>query len=135
MNDLADIKPISDGIRDGRGRFLRGNPGGPGATSIHCVVKRKRAEFDRAALATITNADVCAVFGKLVELAKAGEEWAVKVFLDRVCGKIGDQQEPEGDAIEARLPLRIRRISARVIDVEITGEGVHGANGNGHASP
>lgn len=68
--------------RDGQGRFLPGNPGGPGnplAGRVH--------QYRTALAEAVTEDDIRAVIGKLVAAARAGERWAIRELLDRCLGK------------------------------------------------
>ena len=69
--------------RDGAGRFTPGNPGGPGNPYAKRVAALRAAMLD-----AVTEEDVRAIVGKLVELAKAGNVPAAKEVLDRCLGKI-----------------------------------------------
>ena len=100
-------------VRDGRGRFLPGNPGGPGNP-----MGRNVAVW-RAALAGAVSADdVVAVTEKLLAAAKAGEPWAVRELLDRLLGKpnvqinasvsVPGREEADADA-DARARERCER--------------------------
>ena len=64
------------------GRFMKGNPGGPGNLQIS-----KQHKFREEFRNCISIEDFKAVAERLVEKAKAGEPWAVKELLDRTCGK------------------------------------------------
>ena len=68
--------------RDDRGRFLPGNPGGPG--NPHA---KRAGEFKAAILEALTPQDVTRIVHKLVELACAGDVPAAKELLNRVLGK------------------------------------------------
>ena len=70
--------------RNSRGQFLLGNNAALGRGNPHA----DRVNAWRTALAeTVTEADLQAVIGKLVEKARAGERWAVRELLDRCLGK------------------------------------------------
>lgn len=83
-----DSMPLSNGdnglpeARDAKGRFLRGNPGGPGNPNARNVATWRRALAD-----SVSPEDVGQVAQKLLEAAKAGEPWAVREFFDRCLGK------------------------------------------------
>ena len=70
------------GDRDARGRFTKGNSGGPGNPHVKSV-----AAWRSALARVISPADIEAVLRKLLERAKAGEPWAVRELLDRCLGK------------------------------------------------
>jgi len=68
--------------RDCKGRFLPGNPGGPGNPQARNVATWRKALAD-----TVSFEDVTEVTQKLVDAAKAGEPWAVHELFDRLLGK------------------------------------------------
>ena len=70
-----------NGNRDARGRFVKGNPGGPGNPYGQKVAQLRSALF----LAVSAN-DLRAVVKKLLQLAKGGDVQAAKVVLDRLLG-------------------------------------------------
>lgn len=72
-----------DNGRDDRGRFVRGNPGGPG--NPHA---RQVARFRAALLEAVTDDDLRAIARKLVEESKAGNVSAAGLLLDRLLGKV-----------------------------------------------
>ena len=87
--------------RNPGGRFVAGNPGGPG--NPHAAqVARLRAEM----LDAVTPDDMRAIVSRLVELAKGGDVRAIKEVFDRTLGK---PQEPDFierlEAIEAALAV------------------------------
>src|SRR5688500_17177775 len=71
----------SDG-RDGSGRFVPGNKGGPG--NPHA---RKVGQLRSALLETVTEDDMKAVATKLVEMARGGHLPAIKELLERTLGR------------------------------------------------
>lgn len=81
--------------RDTGGRFTTGNAGGPGNPHAASV-----ARFRRVLLDAVSEADLLAVVGVLVERAKAGERWAVCELLDRCIGKTGRALNQADDADE-----------------------------------
>jgi hypothetical protein len=99
----------SDGRGDD-GRFQAGCPPGPG--------RPKRANELRAVvLDATTEEDVRAVWAKLTSLAKRGQPWSVREFLDRATGRpihFGavwmPQEELEGT----------RRLPSDELDVDVT---------------
>ena len=85
--------------RDESGRFLPGNPGGPG--NPHAAqVGRLRS----ALLGAVTPEDMRAVALALVEKARAGDIAAARVLFDRVLGK----------PVEADLIARLEAIEEAV---------------------
>jgi len=86
--------------RDGRGRFVRGNAGGPGNPEA-----RRTADFRRLVLDAATDR-FPAVVSKLFDLAESGEPWAVREVLDRVLGKPTaalEQTTPEPECHPVRI--------------------------------
>ncbi|HOX40196.1 MAG TPA: hypothetical protein PL033_19610 [Candidatus Brocadiia bacterium] len=72
-------------VRDSTGRFVRGNPGGPGNP-----MNRRVNELRVALLECVTPDDMQAVIHALVDAAKAGDVAAIREFLDRTIGKARD---------------------------------------------
>lgn len=68
--------------RDNKGRFVKGNRGGPGNPQARNVSNWRRALAD-----TVSNADVKKVAKELTKAAKGGEPWAIRELLDRCLGK------------------------------------------------
>lgn len=68
--------------RDEKGRFTKGNPGGPGNPHVARVGLWRAALLD-----AVEPTDIEAVITTLVERAKAGEAWAVRELLDRCLGR------------------------------------------------
>ena len=78
--------------RDERGRFLPGNPGGPGnplAARVH--------EHRQAVIAAVTPEEVQQVFRVLLDKALAGDVVAAKVLLDRLFGRAAVFEEDTGE--------------------------------------
>jgi len=71
-----------NGSRDARGRFVKGNAGGPGNPNAQHVAKLR--DGFRSACSV---ADVRAICRKLVSMAKKGNLMAVREVLDRTIGK------------------------------------------------
>lgn len=69
--------------RDARGRFIKGNPGGPGNPHV-----RRTARLRSAILESISDDDFRTVVARLVKLAKGGGDlrWVRELF-DRTVGK------------------------------------------------
>lgn len=67
--------------RDERGRFLPGNPGGPG--NPHA---RQVAQLRAALLEAVTPEDVREIIGVVVEAARGGDLAAAKLLFDRLLG-------------------------------------------------
>ncbi len=88
--------------RDSKGRFLPGNPGGPGNPQARNV-----ATWRKALAEAVSADDVTQVAQRLVEAAKAGEPWAVRELLDRLLGK---------SAGEFFTPPEVARLMAIILD-------------------
>jgi hypothetical protein len=72
-----------DNGRDACGRFMAGNPGGPGNPWA-----RKTATLRKTLLEAVGEDDIRAVVKVLLEAARQGEPWAVRELLDRAVGKV-----------------------------------------------
>lgn len=105
--------PLPNGAngRDGRGRFARGNGGGPGNPMARRA-GRLRAELYRR----VTPEDLGAVIDAMLATAKAGDMTAAKELLNRLLGP-ADAIDVLGrlEALEAKLdgaagagPVRLR---------------------------
>jgi len=68
--------------RDERGRFLPGNPGGPGNPLAARVSKLRGVLLD-----AVKPEDMRAIVLKLVFLAKDGDTVAARILFDRVLGR------------------------------------------------
>lgn len=104
-------------VRNAKGRFLPGNPGGPGNPQAHNVAAWRKALAD-----TVSADDVAEVTRRLIEAAKAGEPWAVHELLDRLIGKPSvqiDFQAADMAAIpkyDERLAAEARRITRFLLE-------------------
>src|SRR4029079_6139848 len=76
--------------RDGQGRFVAGNSGGPGNP-----FGRHVAGLRAALLAAITDADMQAVARKLIAMATAGDMAAMKLLLKYAIGKPAPPPNPD----------------------------------------
>jgi hypothetical protein len=70
-------------IRDSKGRYLKGHPGGQGQTDL----TKRVTEFRRAVLECTSLEDILKVWAVLYQKALKGEKWAIQQYLDRVLGK------------------------------------------------
>jgi hypothetical protein len=86
------MSPSPNG-RTARGRFAKGNPGGPG--NPH---SRRVAVLREALMRSVTEDDIYVVAQALVSRAKDGEVPAVRELFDRVLGK-GDDKGQESPPI------------------------------------
>lgn len=71
-----------DGIRDGQGRFIKGNPGGPGNPGGSRARKLRFALLDACA-----PEDFEVIARRLIEDSKAGSVQAAKELFDRTLGR------------------------------------------------
>jgi hypothetical protein len=93
--------------RDAQGRFVPGNPGGPGNPFY-----RRQAEFRRAALAAFTPEDVTSLLRVMLALGRNGDTAAARVFLDYAVGKPAKAAEPDqADLHEWQLHQQTPRLS------------------------
>ena len=102
--------------RDSKGRFLPGNPGGPGNPQARNVATWRKALAD-----AVSADDVTQVAQRLTDAAKAGEPWAIHELLDRCLGKPHVQIELQADATEIReyderLAVEASRISRLLLE-------------------
>ena len=121
MNDIR-LANGANGLaeRDSKGRFLPGNPGGPGNPQARNV-----ATWRKALAASVSPEDVAEVATKLTEAAKAGEPWAIRELLDRCLGKPHVQIELETDTQAAwEMDERMQAEARRITDILIR-EGKH----------
>jgi hypothetical protein len=79
-----------DSHRDAQGRFIGGNPGGPGNPFA-----RQVAEMRRALLSCITYEEMRVIGGQLVVKAKMGDLAAIKLLFQYVIGKPTDSVNPD----------------------------------------
>ena len=79
-------------VRDGAGRFVAGNPGGPGNPNAKATAAWRSTLAD-----AVTADDLGAVLAVLVDQAKAGEPWAVRELLNRCLGKVSERHELSAD--------------------------------------
>jgi hypothetical protein len=77
--------------RDSKGRFLSGNPGGPGNPNVRNVATWRKALAD-----TVSPDDVAEVTRRLLSAAKDGQPWAIHELLDRCLGKSAQAVEVSG---------------------------------------
>jgi len=83
----ADAK---DSHRDAQGRFIGGNPGGPGNPFA-----RQVAEMRKALLSCVTYEEMRIIGGQLVVKAKMGDLAAIKLLFQYVIGKPTDTVNPD----------------------------------------
>jgi hypothetical protein len=96
--------------RDPQGRFTQGNPGGPGRPPGRGTVLRRAAEE------AITPEHVAAIIRKATRMALEGNPAAMRLVLERVCGRAPDAPA-DGTPIYLPLPqLRTAANCALAID-------------------
>ncbi len=98
--DAEPLQPVSDG-RDNAGRFEPGNTFSRGN-----AVGRKTAKFRDRLFKSVTKEDFTGIVGQLIDEAKKGRPWAVKLALEYLCGG------PE-DVVQDRLLILERLILRR----------------------
>lgn len=97
MTDESD-KPDTNG-RDKRGRFGRGNAGGPGRPA-----SRQLMTFREAFRSAVTADDIKEAAKKLVAAARAGSLEACRELFDRTIGRPGPAEySAELEAIAAEI--------------------------------
>jgi hypothetical protein len=91
--DVAGRSPFETGKRSGRdarGRFTRGNRGGPGNPFT-----RRLAALRRALLNCLTHDDLQTTARKLIEQARSGDLAAIKLLFAYIVGKPVDAVDPD----------------------------------------
>jgi hypothetical protein len=76
--------------QDAKGRYLKGNPGGPGNPYA-----RRTAALRHAILDVVTPDEIRALAGRLLELAREGDLAAAKLVLSYAVGKPADAVNPD----------------------------------------
>jgi hypothetical protein len=76
------LVPAPNGHRDCNGRFLKGNPGGPGNPFVRQVAALKAALFE-----ALTREDVGAVMRTMRDKALSGDVAAARLMLEYSVGK------------------------------------------------
>jgi hypothetical protein len=103
--------PSTNGTKRGRGRdgrFVRGNPGGPGNPFAGKVAKLREAGWK-----AVKPTEVRKVFRKLLELALAGDVSAARLLLDRLLGP----------AVDPDLLGRIEELDSTIQALEAASQG------------
>ena len=97
---MSDNQPITNGTngacRDARGRFRRGNCGGPGNPFIRKVAQMRKI-FNKCN----SPERMREAFDKLFEQVRAGNLVALKIYFDRAMGSIASKYEIEVGGSEA----------------------------------
>ncbi|MEX0655535.1 MAG: hypothetical protein WD151_15545 [Phycisphaeraceae bacterium] len=101
--------------RDARGRFVKGNAGGPGNPHIQKVAKLKAVMLE-----AVTQKDLRAIVKVLIEKARAGDVTAAREVMDRCFGKPSQSVELEADAtLRAQGPAGLDKPFEEMSDLEI----------------
>ena len=103
--------PTTNG-HDKKGRFLPGNPGGPGNPHVHKVAKLRAAM-----LSAVTEKDMRAITKKLVTLATDGDLKAIELLLNRICGKPEATQQGPTVAIQNNVSGQSGNNAQRAMDI------------------
>jgi hypothetical protein len=94
--------------RDAQGRFMSGNPGGPGNP-----YGRRVAELRKIMMECVTDAEMRIIVGQLMVKAKFGDLAAIKLFFQYVLGKPAATVDPDAvDVEEVELWERSPRMEA-----------------------
>jgi hypothetical protein len=86
----ADASTLADGGRDQNGRFVKGNPGGPGNPFAREVAKMRRAFMNRVSIKDLED-----IADKMVALAKEGNVQAAKFIYGYMIGKPLPARDPD----------------------------------------
>lgn len=90
-------KDKMSGHRDAKGRFVKGNPGGPGGP------RRKAYELRQAVDQAVSAEHIAAVVRKATRLALEGDMQAARFVLDRTCGR-APEAPAQLDPVDLSLP-------------------------------
>ena len=97
-----------NGKRKANGRFAKGNPGGPGNPYARRVAQLRAVIAD-----AVTDEDLLAIVGALVERAKKGDVAAARELFNRLVGRPPEAVDPERKEMEkVRVALRGRAVDA-----------------------
>jgi hypothetical protein len=88
-------------VRDDRGRFVPGNPGGPGAP-----LGRLATALRRAALEAVTPAHVAAVVKVITKEALRGNTQAARLLFERLLGRPREEPAEQVAADIEMLPMK-----------------------------
>jgi len=99
---MKPLDPFGNGdCRDSRGRFARGNPGGPGNPRA-----RQVAQLREALVGAVSATDLRAIVRTLVKQARDGDVVSAREVLDRVLGKPASSEVlARLEALEAKLGI------------------------------
>jgi hypothetical protein len=92
MPIMTTTLPLQEQIpeRDTRGRFAKGNRGGPGNPFARQVAKLRQVLLN-----SVTVGDMTAIANKLIALAKDGNVQAIKLLFSYTLGKPAEAVEPD----------------------------------------
>jgi hypothetical protein len=103
--------------RDKKGRFVKGNPGGPGNPNA-----RKVANWRQTMAQSVSDDDLADAITQLKKAARAGKPWAIRELLDRCLGKPAVHVELQAGADEmARYNEVLAAESSRLNDLRVLG--------------
>jgi hypothetical protein len=105
--------------RDQRGRFAKGNPGGPGNPFA-----RRTAQLRRVLSMAVTDEDIAAIAQQLLEQAKAGDVAAARLLLSYAIGQPTEAVDPDTLdqqewAIFRQVPVPAPEVERLIHDVPI----------------
>lgn len=112
----------ANGYRDTKGRFLPGNPGGPGSASL----RRQRA-LQLAVRAAVEPSDLEDVVRQLLTDAKSGNHQAARLLFEFAIGRAPDAvEEPVEiqlpDDVDTQTPSGHARAMRAVVDAALRGD-------------
>src|SRR6266851_1914205 len=109
----ATEQPAANG-RDARGRFVPGNPGGPGNPYA-----RRVAELRQVMLECVTTKEMEIIVGELMVQAKCGNLAAIKLLFQYIIGKPPAAVDP--DTLDVQEVEQYRRAPEHATISEIVG--------------
>jgi len=108
-NRHGDIILSSNGCgRDTKGRFVKGNVGGPG--NPHA---KRTNQIRQSLLAAVTPEDIQAIIRKLIERAKGGDVVAARELLQRAIGNAAEGEMVDRlDLLEDAIGFLLQQIQS-----------------------
>lgn len=103
--------PNLNDFKDKHGKFIKGNPGGPGNP-----FGSRQQEYRELFLTTVSPAKFKKIIKKVAEKALKGDLSAAKILFERICGKL-----PEGTTLSVSNGKDGAIIQIRVDDGNSTG--------------
>jgi hypothetical protein len=117
----GEPSPSANGAngRDQRGRFAKGNAGGPGNPFA-----RRTAQMRRALTMAVSEEDIAAVAAQMLEQAKAGDVAAAKLLLGYVIGQPAPVVDPDTLdrqewAVFQQIPVPAPEVARLLSDVPV----------------